>query len=548
MIASTSINIRVKLSAAITTQNSPITGHFITMTQAGFVSAVTPIHTVTQGVTPVAVAPVTYDIANINVLKNLQVTNADTAPITVILEQYDGTTARTMSTTLLPIGASLTVNADGSIAVFPVVGGSGSGTVTSVAGTGTVNGITLTGTVTSAGNLTLGGAISGNIAPSQVTIGATTFTPSNYLISGQSSVNSYNQLVLQNSNSGATASCDIAVNNNNGTDTTYYGNFGINSSGYTGSGAFNAPNAVYMTSTTGDLAIGTTTSNAIHFVVNNGATDAMTISSAGAVSLGTPLAVASGGTGSNIGTMGFKNLLINAGFVINNGNAGTPYVSAAALAAGATGHECWKAGSGGGDYSFTQLKSNTQITIASSKTLIQVIEDVNVQGTAYVLSWTGTAQARYAVNSAIPAGSYAASPILITGQTVGTTMSVEFNTGTLKNPQLEQGAIVTNFDYRDFNRELLNTQRYFFFHNKTTVLYGTVLASAALLYCAPVSFPVQMRATPTVTTNISSANGYASAYGPLNASPTGFDYYMQTTTTGNYATATWSSAIANARL
>jgi hypothetical protein len=50
-----------------------------------------------------------------------------------------------------------------------VSAGTGSGTVTSVAGTGTVNGLTLTGTVTSAGNLTLGGTLSGINLTSQVT-------------------------------------------------------------------------------------------------------------------------------------------------------------------------------------------------------------------------------------------------------------------------------------------------------------------------------------------------------------------------------------------
>lgn len=49
--------------------------------------------------------------------------------------------------------------------------GSGSGTVTSVTGTGTVSGIALTGTVTSAGNLTLGGALDLSAPP---TIGNTT--------------------------------------------------------------------------------------------------------------------------------------------------------------------------------------------------------------------------------------------------------------------------------------------------------------------------------------------------------------------------------------
>ena len=43
-----------------------------------------------------------------------------------------------------------------------------SGTVTSVSGAGTVNGITLTGTVTTAGNLTLGGALSGVSLTTQV--------------------------------------------------------------------------------------------------------------------------------------------------------------------------------------------------------------------------------------------------------------------------------------------------------------------------------------------------------------------------------------------
>jgi hypothetical protein len=155
-------------------------------------------------------------------------------------------------------------------------------------------------------------------------------------------------------------------------------------------------------------------------------------------------------------TFAYKNLLIDAGFTINQ----RAYVSAATLASGSYGHDRWKAGASGGDYSFTQLASNTQITIASGKSLIQVVEDKNVNGTSYVLSWTGTAQARYAVNSATPAGSYAASPIVITGQTAGTTMSVEFNTGTLSKPQLELGAVATSFDQRDYGTELALCQRY----------------------------------------------------------------------------------------
>lgn len=151
-----------------------------------------------------------------------------------------------------------------------------------------------------------------------------------------------------------------------------------------------------------------------------------------------------------------KNVIHNGGFTVNQRG----YASAATLASGAYGHDRWKAGSGGGDYSFTQLASNTTVTIASGKSLIQVIEDKNVQYTSYVLSWTGSAQARYAVNGATPAGSYASSPILITGQNVGTVMSVEFNAGTLGNVQLEPGSTATPFEMRPYQTELALCQRY----------------------------------------------------------------------------------------
>ena len=93
--------------------------------------------------------------------------------------------------------------------------------------------------------------------------------------------NSYYQSIIQNLSSGNTASSDLVVCNNLSTDSTYYGDLGMNSSTFAGSGALNAANAVYLSSTSGDLAIGTTTSNAIHFVINGGTTDAATINTSG---------------------------------------------------------------------------------------------------------------------------------------------------------------------------------------------------------------------------------------------------------------------------
>ena len=155
---------------------------------------------------------------------------------------------------------------------------------------------TLSGTVTSAYYIA-NGSISSAASTGAYSYGTLGYTDTNIFTSYTSSVNGYNQMVLQNTSSGAAASTNFIVSNNNGSSSTFFGEFGMNSSGFSGTGAFNAPSAVYLAATSGDLAIGTNTSNAIHFVVNGGTTDAATISSAGVFSLGTPLAVGSGGTG-----------------------------------------------------------------------------------------------------------------------------------------------------------------------------------------------------------------------------------------------------------
>lgn len=123
--------------------------------------------------------------------------------------------------------------------------------------------------------------VTNTITAGAVAVGGLTYTDTGIMESLQGSSNGYQQIIVQNSNSGAAASADVIVNNNNSTASTYYGDFGMNSSGFTGSGAFNQPNTVYLTATSGDLAIGTTTSNGIHFVVNGGTTDAAGITSAG---------------------------------------------------------------------------------------------------------------------------------------------------------------------------------------------------------------------------------------------------------------------------
>lgn len=203
----------------------------------------------------------------------------------------------------------------------------------------------------------------------------------------------------------------------------------------------------------------------------------------------------------NVAEIG-RNAIINGDFRINQ----RAYVSAAALASGIYGHDRWKAGAGGGDYSFTQLKSSTQITIAANKTLIQVVEDANVVGGSYLLSWTGTCTARFGLNTAVPSGSFAASPVVIAGQTAGTVMSVEFGNGaatcTLGTVQLEVGAVATTFEYLPLSVELAKAQRYFEVISAASsgsAAFGTAQAGSTSRAVVTLTWKVQKRIAPTAT-------------------------------------------------
>jgi hypothetical protein len=133
-------------------------------------------------------------------------------------------------------------------------------------------GISLAGTVSPTATVTQGVLAQGTLGFSAPRVAA------NF----QSSQTSYYQAIIQNTSNNSNASCDFVVCNDASTDTTNYGNFGINSSTYTGSNSFNLANAVYTTATSGDLVLGTTTSNSVRFVINSGATDAFGINTSGA--------------------------------------------------------------------------------------------------------------------------------------------------------------------------------------------------------------------------------------------------------------------------
>ena len=153
-----------------------------------------------------------------------------------------------------------------------------SGTVTNLTGTASIN---INGTVGATTQntgafttVTANASTSGTSTTGAFSYGTLSYTDVNHILTMQSSQNSYVQMEIQNTNTGTAASSDVIVSNNNTTATTYYGDFGMNSSGWTGTpgtNSFGSPNTVYLTATTADLAIGTTTANAIRFAVGGGA-------------------------------------------------------------------------------------------------------------------------------------------------------------------------------------------------------------------------------------------------------------------------------------
>ena len=124
-------------------------------------------------------------------------------------------------------------------------------------------------------------SVTGSLNQGAFAYGTLGYSDVNILASFASSVNTYNQMVLQNTNAGAAASTNFNVSNDSATSSTNFGEFGINSSVFSGTGSFSGVGNVYLASASTDLVLGTYASNYIRFVVNSGATDAAQMTPAG---------------------------------------------------------------------------------------------------------------------------------------------------------------------------------------------------------------------------------------------------------------------------
>lgn len=191
-----------------------------------------------------------------------------------------------------------------------------------------------------------------------------------------------------------------------------------------------------------------------------------------------------------------RNRIINGTFAVNQRS-----FAGGARSAGVYGHDRWKAGASGVTY--TVSGETATITVG---TLVQVIEGLNVpEGGTYTLSWTGTAQAR------IDGGSYAASPITVTGKTAGANTTIEFNTGTVSRVQYEAGSTSTTYERRLYPTELLYCKRYFYRQDQAM---GGAGNATSQVFQGAIYHPAAMRAAPTIAaSSVGLANGSSFAVG-----------------------------------
>lgn len=197
---------------------------------------------------------------------------------------------------------------------------------------------------------------------------------------------------------------------------------------------------------------------------------------------------------------GFKNFLINGDFAINQrGFAG------GALAAGVYGHDRWKAGTGGCNYT---VNATTAVITHTSGPLVQVIEAPRLASTQVMVS-VEDPSGTIAVNLDGQTGSITSGVgrrgvilTLTAGSTGNVTLTLTATGVTYKRVQIELGSTATPFEWRPMAIELTMCERYFqSSRSYASGAYWTGQVTSGSQYAGPRPFSTLMRASPSVTLN-----------------------------------------------
>ena len=170
---------------------------------------------------------------------------------------------------------------------------------------GSINGTTIGATTASTGAFTyISTSSSTNTTPTL------SFNASNSPYAAGATISgSYLQHLIQNKSGTAGASTNYVLSNDLGTDSTYYGEFGMNSSTFTASGTFadfySINNGIYFSGHDGDLSVGSGNGYKLYLTWGTTGQSAHVINASGAIGLSTNLGTSAATTGtSGFGTSG----------------------------------------------------------------------------------------------------------------------------------------------------------------------------------------------------------------------------------------------------
>ena len=187
---------------------------------------------------------------------------------------------------------------------------------------------------------------------------------------------------------------------------------------------------------------------------------------------------------------GYRNLIINAGFRVNQ-----RAFAGGALSSGVFGHDRWKAGSGGGNYSV----SAGVATIASG-TVVQVIDGLSIETTGtYVINWVGTATLTVDGVSRAKGATFTL--------TRGTDCTIEIASGTLSELQVEFGSLPSVFEKRPAQIEFALCE-YFYRLVPVSMRMG---AGSVSIFQVPLTWSMRATPIPAVVSSGSASNVSTSA-------------------------------------
>jgi hypothetical protein len=249
--------------------------------------------------------------------------NGPVIPTDLTASQAVFTNASKNLVSVATTGTGLAVLATSPALITPDLGTPSAGVVTNLTGTASIN---INGTV-GATTANTGAFTYISTSSSTSTTPTLSFNASNSPYAAGATISgSYLQHMLQNKSATAGASTNYVLSNDSGTDSTFYGEFGMNSSVFSASTPtdyFSINNGVYFSAHDGDVSVGSGNGFKTYLAWGTAGQSAHVINASGAIGLNTNLGTTPALSGTtNFGTAG--QVLVSAGNAATAAWSSTP--------------------------------------------------------------------------------------------------------------------------------------------------------------------------------------------------------------------------------